>query len=442
MKKIVLIASLCMFAGFSFAQKKVVREAKSNMDKTAEAREIIKPALTNEETANDPETWKIAGDIEYKSFEKEYDAEMTKQFNNGKGGNVETMYTGLYNMVDLYKKADELGQQPDEKGRVKNKVRKDIVKNFRVAYPFCIDAGAYYNDKGLQANRDGNKAEADKLYAKSADFFEMYWDLPSLPMFQEEKDPLVVPDSIFQTIKYYAVVSAIQSNDSERSIKMLEKIIASPYIETSVQAESDPYELLAVEYDKIKDTVNYVRILKLGAEKFPKNQYFTPNLINEYIRAGKITDAMEHLDQAVSNDPDSRCELLSVKGSLLITDKKYEEGVATYQEALKFDSNCERALEGLGVMYVLQAQELKEKVGQETDRQKIREIDEQTKELYQKSLPLLEKFVNQMRERQADPFELRAGLVKLQNVYYNLSLLGISKEAELDVVEKEIEALK
>lgn len=437
MKKIVLFASLCMFTAFSFAQKKAVKQAKSAQDKTAEARELIKPALTDAETAQDPETWKVAGDIEYKAYDKERSAEMLKEMNNGKGGDEEAMYTGLYNMVGYYVKADELAQLPDEKGKIKNKVRKDIVKNIKEGYPLYINGGVYYNDKAIQANQQGNRDEAKKYYAKAADFFSMYWDIPELPFLEGEE--LVAKDSTFQTIKYYAVISAVQTEDSKRSIDMLKKIIASPYIPNSTHAESDSYELLASEYQKINDSLNYLDVLKQGALKFPKNQYFTPNLINEYIRSGQAAAAVEYLDQAVKNDPDSKCELLSVKASLLATDKDYEGSIANYELALQADGNCERALEGLGVVYVLQAQDLKEQAGQITNRQQLKELDEKTVALYNKSLPLLEKFVSLLRAKNADKLDLRPGLVKLQNVYYNLSLLNVDKNAELEAIEKELE---
>lgn len=437
MKKIVLFASLCMFTAFSFAQKKAVKQAKSAMDKTAEARELIKPALTDAETATDPETWKVAGDIEYKAYSKEREAEMVKEMTKGKGGNEEVMYNSLYNMVDYYLKADEFAQQPDEKGKIKNKVRKDIVKNFKEAHPFYINGGIYYNDLGIKANQQGNTDAAKKDYAKAADFFELYWDMPSYPIFEGES--IVNQDSIFQTIKYYAVISAIQTEDSKRSIALLNKIIESPYIANSTHSESDPYELLAVEYQKINDSVNFLNTLKEGAIKFPANQYFTPNLINEFIRSGQAEAALEFLDQAIKNDPDSKCELLSVKASLQASDKKYDESIKHYNEALAFDDNCERALEGLGVVYVLQAQDLKEQVGQVTNRQKLKEIDEQTIALYKKSLPLLEKFVSLLRARNAEKADLRPGLVKLQNVYYNLSLLNVDKNAELEAIDKELQ---
>lgn len=428
MKRILLVTSLCLLTGaLSFAQKKAVKDAKNSMrSSVSEARELIKPALTDPETANDAETWKLAGDIEFKAFDDERTLEMQKEI-TGKGGNEEAMYIGLYNMYDPYIKADELGQVPDEKGKVKNKVRKDIVKNMRDGHRFYINGGVFYNDK--------------QDYKKAADFFERYWELPTLAMFEDSQSDFNLQDTTYQTIKYYAIISSIQSKDHPRSIKLLKKIISEPYIQNSTYKESDVYELLASEYQQVEDTTSYVAILREGAEKFPRNKYFTPNLINEFIRSGKTNEALAYLDQAIANDPTNTCDLMSVKASLYSEQKDYANAKPAYEKALSADSNCERALEGLGVLYVLQAQDMKEKAGQSTNRREQGEMDKQTADLYTQALPYLEKYRDALVARKADSLDLRPALMKLQNVYYNLSLLNIDKSKELEAIDKDLNAL-
>lgn len=423
MKRIFLVVSLCMLAGFSFAQKKAVKDAKSAIKNTAEARELIKPALTNPETANDPETWKVAGDIEYKVFDDERTLEMQKEL-LGKGGNEELMYQGLYNFYDPYIKADELGQLPDQKGKVKNKYRKDIVRTFKDAHKFYINGGVYYNAK--------------ENYARAADFFERYWDLPNLSMFEDDKNWFDKSDTIYQTIKYYAIISAIQSKDHPRSIKLLKKIIAEPYVTNNTFKASDIYELLAAEYLQVEDSASYKNILREGAEKFPSNKYMVTSLINEFIRAGKTNEAIAYLDQAIANDPSNTCDLLSVKASLYAEQKDYAKAEPAYNDAIKADSKCERALEGIGILYILQAQDIKEKSGQLTNRREQAELDKQASDLYQKALPHLEKYRDILKARGADETDVRQALMKLQNVYYNLSLLNVDKSKEYEEINKEL----
>lgn len=427
MKRILLLTSLCLLASISFAQKKAVRDAKSAMKSNIqEARDLIKPALEHTETANDQETWKLAGDIEYKLFDDQRTLESLKD-RDGRGGDEVAMYTGLYNMYAPYVKADELGETPDEKGKVKNKVRADIFKNMREAFGYYINAGIYYSDK--------------EDYKKAADFFEMYWNMPTLPMFKDSKLPLVNPldtANTYHIIKYYASISAVQSQDHQRAINFLTRMITEGYAPNTIYKESDPYELLVGEYKAVGDSISYLSTLSRGAQLFPGNIYFTSNLINEYVRSGKSSEALKYIDQAIANDPSSTCDLVTVKATLFAEQKAYDKSEPVYLEALAVDENCEKALEGLGVLYVLQAQDIKEIAAQTTNRKEQAELDEKTVALYLKSLPYLEKYRDLLKARAAEGTEMRTALINLQNVYYNLSLLKVDKSAELEAIDKEL----
>ena len=109
--------------GSVFAQKSALRDAKRSLGSNDlnEARTLIKQATTNAETANDPETWKVYGDIGDKAFNNELTNEML-----GKQANQEVKFNGLLESYIPYLKADSLGELPDAKGKVKNRFRKDI----------------------------------------------------------------------------------------------------------------------------------------------------------------------------------------------------------------------------------------------------------------------------------------------------------------------------
>lgn len=427
MKKILILSATLFCASLTFAQKKAVKEAKSNIDKTAEARTLIKPALTDPETAADPETWFVAGNIEFNSFEKQYEAEMTKEVTKSSGWDQDVAFTGLYNMLDYYKKADELGEIPNEKGKVKNKVRKDILKNIKTGYPFLINAGVYYSEQANDANRAGNKAGAKDLNSKAADMFVAYWDVPSWSMF--EKDP-IEPTENTPIIKYYAVISSIQAEDHERAISYLKRLMDEPYVKNETYKESDLYELLADEYRKAEDNNGYLETLKIGSSKFPTNKFLTSNYINELLKAEKYDKAIEYLDQAVANDPSSICELMGVKGSLLTTKKDYEGAKSIYEDILKKDPNCGRAIYGIGFVEVVQAEALNALAGQETNRTKQKEYDEQIKSLYLNSVPYLEKYrtILEGQVKEGDTYKPDVDLsdykdlmTVLNSVYYSLN---------------------
>lgn len=187
------------------------------------------------------------------------------------------------------------------------------------------------------------------------------------------------------------------------------------------------------------DTASYMEVLNVGASKFPKSKYFIPNLINVYIREGQNDKALDYLDQAIANDPTNACDLNSVKAALFAETEDFDKAEAEYKKALVQDENCERALEGLAVNYIIQAQNLKDKSAQVMNDRKLQaENDKKTVEYYLLALPYLEKFTESLKARDADESAITGALIKLQNVYYNLSNLGEDKSKELEMVEEQL----
>lgn len=404
-------------AGSIFAQKSALKDAKRSLgrDDLNEARTLIKQAGEHADTSTDPETWKIMGDIGNKAFDNERTKAMLGQNTNDKA-----MYDGLMESYLPYLKADSLAELPDNKGRVRNRVRKDISSILKANHPFYINGGVYYNEQNE--------------YSKAADFFEIYWDIPTLPMFAGESNAFVL-DSTYQTIKYYAIITTIQAQEHERALKMLERAANEPFIENSAYQESDIYELMASEYINLGDSAKYLEILYEGADKFPKSKYFIPNLVNVFIRNGQTERALEYLDQAILNDPSNACDFNSVKGALLAERGDYIGAEAEYNKALAQDPNCERALENIARNYILQAQAIKEETALMTNRQQMVENDKKSIDFYQKSLPYLEKLEELLKGRNAPESENNGVLLLLRNVYYNLSVMGVDKSAELEAIE-------
>jgi Flp pilus assembly protein TadD len=412
---------MALFAtGALFAQKSALRDAKRayGRDDLNEARTLIQQAASNEETATNPETWKVMGDIGNKAFDNEHAKAVL-----GQGPNEKVMFDGLMECYLPYLKADSLSEIPDEKGRVRNRYRKDIASILKANHPYYINGGVYYSEQGD--------------HKKAADFFEVYWNIPTLPLYDGQKDAFVL-DSTFQTIKYYAIISAIQSKDNERTLKMIERAINEPFIENSTFEESALYELMATEYINMGDSANYQRALELGAQKFPSSNYFVTNLANIFIRSGEGDKAIQYLDQAIENDPSNGCDLYSVKGALIAQNGDFVGAEAEYKKALESDANCERGLEHLARNYIIQAQDLKDVTASLTNRQQQVENDKKIVHFYELSLPLLGKLDKLLKERSASQSEINNALLLLRNVYYNLSVLGVDKSTELESIENQL----
>ena len=117
----------------------------------------------------------------------------------------------------------------------------------------------------------------------------------------------------------------------------------------------------------------------------------------------------------------------------------YTGAESEYKKALVQDPECERALENLARNFIIQAQNLKEETALLTNRQQQMENDKITVELYKESLPLLEKLDQILKGREASESEINNALLLLRNVYYNLSVLGVDKSAELKEIESQLD---
>ena len=134
MKKLVLSLLLVGSISGMYAQKANVSKAKNKVlmetPDFAGARELIKPALEEETTKNQANTWYVAGLIGYKEkskMEADNILDPSKIDQNAKGAVVMESYAYLV-------KADSLDQLPNEKGKVKPRYRKDIKRMMREYY--------------------------------------------------------------------------------------------------------------------------------------------------------------------------------------------------------------------------------------------------------------------------------------------------------------------
>jgi hypothetical protein len=134
----------------SFAQQGNVKEAKSIIEGTnpdfAKAEQLIGSALTDPSTSKDPATWDVAGKVQSKINEKENTKLYLKQaFDTTK------MYNSILEMYKYFLKCDELAQIPNDKGKIKNKFRKENSASLMMDRANLINGGVLYFNKNQNA---------------------------------------------------------------------------------------------------------------------------------------------------------------------------------------------------------------------------------------------------------------------------------------------------
>ncbi|MDR2918302.1 MAG: tetratricopeptide repeat protein [Tannerella sp.] len=404
MKQVLLTIGLCFVTIAAFAQKnavsgaeRIIKDAKPDFN---EARNLIKGALEDAETASDAKTWYVAGQIE----DTQFSTENTKQI-LGQQPNEPVMYEALGNILPFFLKAYELDQQPNDKGKVKPRFEKSIKSTLSANHIYYINGGAYYFDQ-----RD---------YKKALDFFDQYVEVSNLPMFKGEKT--AERDSNFMMCQFYAAVAAMQVEDSKLAIEKLNLAKNSPF------RQFDVYQYLCYEYEQAKDSVNLEKVLKEGMQVFPDSSYYLLSLINLYIYSNRNDEAINLLNTAIAQEPNNS-QLYHAMGSV------YESGIKDpakaeeyYTKALSLDPNNPVALSNLGRIYYNQGVNKLGEANLISDAKKYNEEKDIAKEFFRKALPNFEK------AHQINPQE-REYMTALRGIYYNLDM-----SKEFDEMEAKME---
>jgi tetratricopeptide (TPR) repeat protein len=408
MKRVLFLLMFTLVAiGFTFAQEKSVKEAKSAASNVKpdfkKAEQLINAALTNPETKDDPETWNVAGFIQRRFNEEETKKAVLQQPYDTLG-----MYNSVVKMCQYFLKCDELAEIPNEKGKVKNKYRKANAATMLGERGNLINGGIEYYNKG-------NGKEALK-------FFGTYIDLASAPMYAD--DPAVKADTLLPQIAYYASLAAIKIEDYPAVLKY------APYGDNDPQTGMYTMEFAATALKALDKTDEWVEMLKKGLEKYPKYDFFFGNLVDYYTNNDKMNEAMQFTDDMLAKDPNNSF-FLYVKGylyhnqySTLKNEKKDNQAAAEvlvkaleyYQKAIDANPEYADAYSNMGLIYCLQAQDFSEKASVDVNDPNYKTDQAELKAFYEKAKPCYEK------ARALKPENRDLWLQGLYRVYYNLDM--------------------
>lgn len=406
MKQLALTIALCLFAGYSFGQKKAIKEAKTEVNAAKpnfkEARTLIKGALEDSETKDLAETWYTAGWIENKQYDEE-----SKKLILGKSPDEKVMYDALFNIKAFFEKADELDQLPDVKGKVKPKYRKDMLAILKANHSFLVNGGVHFFEA--------------KNYKRAYDFFDQYLTMPDMPMFLG--DPLISKtDTNYLKIKFFAGLSASQTEDHKKAAALYEDLKEADY------NSEETHKYLAYEYDMLKDTTNFIRILRDGADKFPGESYFLLNLINQYIYSNQKDAAVAYLEKAISQSPND-AQLYNVLGSLYEEKKDVDKALECFDKATAINPESPETHANIGRIYFNKGVELRAVANEIVDQKKYAEALEVSNVKFKEALPFFQK-AHELNPQEKDY------MIALKGIYYNL---GMGKE--YDDIEAKLNAL-
>ena len=402
MKKVIFSMALLLAASVAFAQEKAVKEAKkiangANPD-FAKAEQLIQGALTNSETKDQAETWNVAGLIERRKSEEQLkNAYLRKPYDTLQ------VYNSALNMCKYFFKCDELAQIPNEKGKIKNKYRKNNITVMLAERNNLINGGIEYFNRA--ANMSGDQAK--EYNKKSLEFFGTYIDMAANPMFEEEN--LLQKDTVIPQIAYYASLAGIKCEDYTSVLKY------APYGKDDKEVGKNNMEFICTALKAQGDTVKWTVALKEGIQKYPDHPFFFGHLIDYYSSHNKYDEAMAFADEMLAKNPNDAFGLY-LKGYLYHNMEQYDEAIEFYGKAVEADPSYAEAYSNMGLIYCLQAQDFSEKATTDVNDPQYQKDQETLKAFYEKARPCYEK------ARALKPDQKDLWMNGLYRVYYNLDM--------------------
>ena len=337
MRKTLFLAALVLISAGCFAQKANVKKAKNlclqEEPDFAAARQAIGEALQNEETKDDANTWYVAGLIGY--TENDF---LNRAQAIGQTVDEQKKGQAVVESYDYFLVADQLAMTPklDKKGKevVDLKTRKNVIAKL----------SEYYDDRHQDLIKYGIYLNDQRDYRDAYEVFMRHLRMPDLPMMQDEKQQAKMPkDTIYYQYYYYAGLFATQAEMHPEAVAVFSAIKDGLYEPAACN------QFLYQEYLAMGDTVKGIQVLKDAIQKFPGESWFLQNLINYYVNSGNMDAALNYLDQAIAADP--QAQYFISKGSILSLQKRFDEAVATYEQALKIAPNDPAIYENYGFVF-------------------------------------------------------------------------------------------
>ncbi len=388
MKRTTILFVLLFAVSGVFAQKGKVTSALSykesgKLDKAVEAiEESIDPNNPKTESSISwPRTYEVRGEI--------YQAVFQSKDENYKKLNADPL-TVAY---DSYMKALQL----DDKGK--------NVKGMKIKFTLLI--GDLTNQAVAAFNEEN--------YDKALKSFEQIMAIEQTPAYKADDS-----NAVDTVIMFNAGLAAYNAKNYDKAVDYYKQ--AAKYKYNGAKTIS----LIANSYLQKKDTVSALGVLQEGLKEYADNGALLVDIINTYLNANKVNDAMKYLEIAISQDP-KNASYYFARGTLYDKLQKAEEAAESYLKAIEFKEDYFDAYYNLGALYYNKGVKQVDVANSIPSNQPDKYEEEKNKAdiEFKKAIPYMEK------AHQINPTD-KYTLESLKTLYYRLKMLD--KHAE--IVEK------
>jgi tetratricopeptide (TPR) repeat protein len=388
MKRTTILFALLIAITGAFAQKGKVTSALSykgagKLDKAVEAIEETINASNpkSEGSISWPRTWEVRGEIYQAVFQTK--DENFKKLNNDP----------LTVAYDSYFKALELD--------IKNSFSKSVKIKFTLLIgDLTNQAVAAFNEENFE---------------KALKSFEQIMAIEQNPVYKADD-----PNAVDTVIMFNAGLAAYNAKNYDKAIEYYTKTTQYKY------NGAKTFALISNTYMQKQDTVGALGALKQGLKEYPENGPLLVDVINIFLNANKVNDAMEYLNIAIEHDPKNSSYYFA-RGTLYDKLQKVDQATESYLKAIEFRDDYFDAYYNLGALYYNKGVKQVDIANAIPSNQPLKYEEEKNKAdlEFKKAIPYMEK-AHELNP--ADKFTMES----LKTLYYRLKMLD--KHAE--IVEK------
>ncbi len=380
---VLLFASVCVFAQKGKVTSALSYKETGKLDKAVEAIEETIDANNpkTESSVTWPRTWEVRGEI-YQAVFQSKDENYKKLSNDP-----------LTVAFDSYMKALQL----DDKDRFGKSVK---IKLTLLVGDLTNQAVAAFNEEN---------------YEKALKSFEQIMAIEQTPVYKAED-----PNAVDTVIMFNAGLAAYNAQNYDKAIEYYKQAAKYKY------NGAKTYSLISSSYLQKKDTVAALSILQDGLKEYSENGPLLVEVINIYLNANKVDDAMKYLDIAISKDPQNSSYYFA-QGTLFDKLQKVDEATNSYMKAIEFKQDYFDAYYNLGALYYNKGVKQVDVANSVPSNQPEKYEEEKNKAdiEFKKAIPYMEK------AHEINPTD-KFTMESLKTLYYRLKMLD--KHAE--IVEK------
>lgn len=385
MKKLLFFLIAVALATGANAQKKAIAQArtyiKSGKD-LEKAEKLMNDLLRDSANRDNQKIWLALGDAVRMQYEKGNEKLYLKQKYD-----TTALFNNAKKLFLIYESFDSIDALPDKKGKVQLKYRDKHAQILNAMRPNLYNGASFY---------------LRKLDYKNAwDYYDIYLQCAEQPLFTGYN--YAENDTLMKTAAYRALFCAHRMQDMDKTYKYLEMA------EKDSSLLDNIWRYLAETQIYNADTTAYVATLKKGFGKYPAHPFFFPRLVDYYNMKQMPDSADLFVSNALATDSTNTLFLFA-KSTILLNAQKYEECIDVTQKLMVLNDSMPEAYCNMGLAYFNQALML-DATGKRT-RKKRQAVNQ----LYEKSLPYLEKY------REMEPQQQSKWVPALYTIYLNLNM--------------------